>query len=88
MEFWSFNGAKFDHILIIPYLIKKSNDMEIFGTNTDLKMVRYKTCYFYDMMLIYKGSLMSVAKDLGCEVVEKLPLDVAHKDEEWYEEHK
>ena len=52
-ELWSFNGAKFDNILLIANLMKSSNNYDIWGTNTNIKMTRYKKVYFYDMMLIY-----------------------------------
>ncbi|OGH05449.1 MAG: hypothetical protein A2W22_05620 [Candidatus Levybacteria bacterium RBG_16_35_11] len=62
MEFWSFNGAKFDNLLIIKQMIRSTTDLDIIGSNTQIKMIRFKDVMFYDMILIYPGSLENVAK--------------------------
>lgn len=43
--------------------------------------MRFKQIYFFDMCQIYKGSLESVAKDLGCNNNVKADIEIAKKDE-------
>jgi hypothetical protein len=35
---WSFNGSRFDHVLLLPYLLKRIN-VKVFGTMTNIKIM-------------------------------------------------
>lgn len=43
-----------------------STNVEILGSNTQIKIMRYKEVMFFDMALFYRGSLENVAKSLNC----------------------
>lgn len=50
--------------------------------------MKFREMYFFDMCLIYCGSLESVATNLGCELIDKQKVDVVNKDATYYNENR
>jgi hypothetical protein len=83
---WTFNGGRFDYILLISAIIDK--DTKIIGSATSYKQIECGNISFNDLyMLLPIGSL---AKQ--CEIwdvpISKLNFDIAGKDREYFETFK
>lgn len=50
--------------------------------------MKYRDAFFFDMALMYSGSMVSVARNLNCVIQDKLPIDVVNKDAVYYDEHR